>query len=127
MKDSCPDLLLLEMPHAHTTINYSSAEARGLLAGTRGRGWCQARAVVPGQDLCRAAGRPTKVWRAVVLGTVELMLHFEQVFAVCFAWFGADVYPVGKAGAGWQRGHLLQVFFLFMPHLHWPPFSVLGP
>lgn len=67
------------------------------------------------------------MWRAVVLGTVELMLHFEQVFAVCFAWLGADVCPAGKAGAWWQWGHLLQVCFLSMPHLHWPPFSLLGP
>lgn len=67
------------------------------------------------------------MWRAVVLGTVELMLHFEQVFAVCFAWLGADVCPAGKAGAWWQWGHLLQVCFWSMPHLHWPPFSLLGP
>lgn len=65
------------------------------------------------------------MWRAVVLGTVEFMLHFEQVFAVCL--LGADACPAGKAGAGWQLGHLLRVCLLSMPQLHWPPFPVLGP
>lgn len=47
MKDSCPDLLLLEMLHVHTAINYSSTETGGLQAGTRGR------ELVPGQSLVR--------------------------------------------------------------------------
>lgn len=125
MKDSCPDLLLLETPHAHTAINYSSTETRGLLSGTRGRGLVLATAVGPGQDPCRAAWRPSKVWGAVVLGRAELLLHFEQ--CLLSALLGARVCPAGKAGAGGQWGHQPWVCFLSMPELHWPPLAVLGP
>lgn len=44
MKDSCPDLLLLEMLHVHTAINYSSTETGGGRLGPGAGGWCQARA-----------------------------------------------------------------------------------
>lgn len=60
MKDSWPNLLLLETPYAHTAINYSSTETRGCWLGPGAGGWCQARAVAPGQDLCRAVGRPAR-------------------------------------------------------------------
>lgn len=85
MKDSWPDLLLLATLHAHTAINYSSTETRGCClgpgqgAGARPELWNWSGSVQSNREA-------SKVWRAVVLGMVELMLQFEQVFAVCFAW-----------------------------------------
>lgn len=58
MKDSCPDLLLLEMLHVHTAINYSSTETRGLQAGTGGRG------LVPGQNCSTGSGSVQSSWEA---------------------------------------------------------------
>lgn len=68
MKNSCPDLLLLETPHAHTAINYSSTETRGLLAGARGRG------LVPGQS-CGAQS-----------GSVQNSQEAQQGMEGCGSW-----------------------------------------
>lgn len=60
MKDSCPDLLLLETLHAHTAINYSSTEARGQPP----LGWDQGQGLVPGQSCGTASGSVQSSWEA---------------------------------------------------------------